>query len=143
MMRCFSHLFAKKPSPDPSQSSGNIGEPGEALFNRCQEFSSENDAQIVLKPPVKVATEEGKNDFCNIVAEECSKQFIGGQLPTIARDIFAGKGAFQALGNYPEEFLQSDNAEITGEWPPPYSNQLSTQTESSAGKDGGTLRQPR
>lgn len=137
-MSCFSFLFAKKPSPDPSQPSGNIEEPRDARFNRCQDLSSENDAQIVQKPPVEVAAEEGENDLRNIVAGERSTQFIIGHRPIIAWNIVAGNGACQVLGNYSGEFRYSSNPELTSERPPPpYPNKPSTPTQSSAGKDGG------
>ena len=97
MMSCFSFLFAKKPSPDPSQSSVNIEEPREAQFNRCQDLSSGNDEQITKKPPVEVAAEEGENDFRNIVAGERSTQFIIGHRPTIAWNVVAGENDFRNI----------------------------------------------
>ena len=103
MMSCFSFLFAKKPSRDPSQPSGNSGEPGEAQFNRCQDLSSENDAQIVQKPPVEVAAEEGENDFRNIVAGERTRNLPEG--PRSTRNAIKVRVGSRAKYHWPWDHL--------------------------------------
>lgn len=131
IMNCFSRLFAKKPSPRPSRSSGNIEESGEALFNdRYQDFSSENDPQTVQSHPVEVAAMKGENYLCNVVAGAGSTQIIVSPYSVTAQRVHAGEGAVQVLGTL-GTYVPS------GLPPPPYPGSFLTQPESPAEKNGG------